>query len=151
MYKQALEAEIELYRGHVERAVDLLEDIVSSGRLVLDWPTTCSSVGAAFRESLVRAYLSSGEEEKAARALEGLITSGFERVDHPALYVSALYRLGALKMEAGDLEGGRRLLERFLERWGDSTWELPEVEDAKRRISKQSSVTSHQSSDALKR
>jgi tetratricopeptide (TPR) repeat protein len=134
MYAVALEAEIDLYRGHVVEAVENLEGLVSSGKLVADWPTTCSSVGAVFRESLVRAYLSSGHKEKAARALEGLITSGFERVDHPAIYVRALYRLGALKMDAGDLEGGRHLLERFLEHWGASTWELPEVDDAKRRI-----------------
>jgi tetratricopeptide (TPR) repeat protein len=136
MYQKALEAEIDLYRGRPQKSAEKLEVLVSSGRLLVDWPTTCSSSGAAFRETLYRAYVTLGEKDKAVRALEELLASGFERVEHPTLYVRTLYELGVSKIESGDTERGEKLLLKFLEHWGDSSWELPQVEDARSRIEK---------------
>ncbi len=136
IYKKALEAEIDFFRGRPEKARDKLEPLATSGSLLVDWALTCSSSGAAFRETLSRVYEALGEKEEASHALEELLASGFERMDHPALYVRALYALGVSKVESGDLDAGSRLLEKFLEHWGDSTWELPEVADARARLEK---------------
>lgn len=134
MYRVALEAEVELRRGNGQKARELLVHLMSSVGPVLDWPSTCTSAGAVFRETLARVHELLGEREEAVRAWEDLLASGLERVDHPVRYVRALYALGLLKLKMGDREGGVRLLERFLDHWGDSQWDLPEVEDAKARV-----------------
>ena len=133
VYLRALEGEMALADGDGERARAILEDVVA-GPLMLDWATTCSSSGAAIREGLVRTYLALGRDEDAVEALEGLLASGAERVDHPAIYTQALYRLGVLKLESGRREEGRRLLSTYLAQWGSADWELESVADARARL-----------------
>jgi len=133
VYLRALEGEMALADGDGERARAILEDVVA-GPLMLDWATTCSSSGAAIREGLVRTYLALGRDEDAVEALEGLLASGAERVDHPAIYTQALYRLGVLKLESGRREEGRRLLSTYLAQWGSADWELESVSDARARL-----------------
>jgi hypothetical protein len=101
---------------------------------MLDWATTCSSSGAAIRDGLVRTYLALGRDGDAAEALEDLLASGAERVDHPAIYTQALYRLGVLKLENGRREEGRRLLSTYLAQWGSADWELESIGDARARL-----------------
>jgi serine/threonine protein kinase/tetratricopeptide (TPR) repeat protein len=134
VYVRALEGEIALAAGEAERARGIFEEVVE-GSLMLDWATTCSSSGAAFRDGLVRTYLALGREEDAIEALEELLASGPERVDHPVIYTQALYRLGRLKLESGRSEEGRRLLSTYVARWGSADWELESVSDARRRLS----------------
>ncbi|HJS74810.1 MAG TPA: tetratricopeptide repeat protein, partial [Vicinamibacteria bacterium] len=134
VYLRALEAETALAKGDAVRAVALFEPLVN-GSLMLDWATTCSSAGAAIRDGLVRSHLALGRGADAARALEELLASGPERVDHPALYTQALYRLGILKLESGHRNEGRRLLSAYLAQWGDADWALESVEDARARLS----------------
>jgi hypothetical protein len=50
------------------------------------------------------------------------------------LYVQALYTLATLKIEAGNMDEGRDLLEQFLDHWGNADWDLPNVRDAKARL-----------------
>jgi len=133
VYLRALEGEMALADGDGERARAILEHVVA-GPLMLDWATTCSSSGAAIRDGLVRTYLSLGRDEDAVEALEGLLASGAERVDHPAIYTQALYRLGVLKLESGRREEGRRLLSTYLAQWGSADWELESVSDARARL-----------------
>ena len=134
VYVHALEGEMALAAGDPGRARELLEPLVESS-LMLDWATTCSSTGAAIRDGLVRTYLALGRREDAIEALEDLLASGAERVDHPAIYTQALYHLGVMKLESGRREEGGRLLSMYLEQWGSADWELESVSDARRRLS----------------
>ena len=133
VYVRALEGEIALAAGDAERARAIFEEVVE-GSLMLDWATTCSSSGAAIRDGLVRTYLALGRDEEATEALEELLASGPERVDHPVIYTQALYRLGRMKLERGRSEEGRRLLSAYLAQWGSADWELESVSDARARL-----------------
>ena len=133
-YRRALEGEIALAEGDSSRAREIFEALVARP-LMLDWATTCSSSGAAIRDGLVRSYLALGREEDAMKALEDLLASGAERVDHPVIYTQALYRLGRLKLENGRRDEGRRLLTAFLDQWGSADWDLESVDDARSRLS----------------
>jgi tetratricopeptide (TPR) repeat protein len=133
VYVRALEGEMALAAGDGDRARAIFEDVVA-GPLLLDWATTCSSSGAAIRDGLVRTYLALGREADAVKALEELLASGPERVDHPVIYTQALYRLGRLKLESGRSAEGRRLLSTYLDRWGSATG-LESVLDARRLLS----------------
>jgi hypothetical protein len=105
---------------------------------MLDWATTYSSAGASIRDGLVRSYLALGRDADAMNALEELLASGPERVDHPAIYTQALYRLGVLKLESGRMDEGRRLLSTYLAQWKSADWDLVSVEDARKRLSTRS-------------
>jgi serine/threonine protein kinase/Tfp pilus assembly protein PilF len=134
VYLRALEAETALAKGDAARAVALFEPLVE-GSLMLDWATTCSSAGAAIRDGLARSYLALGRSADAMKALEDLLASGAERVDHPAIYTETLYRLGVLKLESGHRNEGRRLLSAYLSQWGNADWPLESVDDARTRLS----------------
>ena len=135
MYRRAIQGEIALWKGEAVKAARIFENILSEHSLMEDWASTCSSAGAAIRNGLVRAYLAIGDEVAARNALENLLMSGMERLDHPVHYVQSLYRLGILEFDAGNAEKGRSLLERFLEHWGHTKWRIPSIEDAKNRLS----------------
>lgn len=66
--------------------------------------------------------------------MEDLLTSGAERIDHPALYAHTLYRLGVLEMDAGESASARRYLLRLVDLWGESDWPLDFVTDARDRL-----------------
>ncbi len=134
VYLRGLEGEMALASGDAARAREIFEPLVE-GSLMLDWATTCSSAGAAIRDGLVRSYLALGRDADAAKAIQELLASGAERVDHPAIYTQALYRLGVLKLEGGRREEGRRLLSAYLSQWGSADWELESVTDARARLS----------------
>lgn len=133
VYLRALEGEMALAAGDGGRAREIFEPLVE-GPMMLDWATTCSSSGAAIRDGLVRTYLALGRDKDAIEALEDLLASGAERVDHPAIYTQALYRLGVLKLESGRREEGRRLLSTYLAQWGSADWELESIGDARARL-----------------
>ncbi len=133
VYLRALEGEMALAEGDARGAREIFEPLVE-GSLMLDWATTCSSSGAAIRDGLVRTYLALGRDADAAEALEDLLASGAERVDHPAIYTQALYRLGVLKLASGRREEGRRLLSTYLAQWGSADWELESIADARARL-----------------
>ena len=133
VYHAALSGELALYSGDVDRAVGSFER-ATSGSLMLDWASTSSSAGAAIRDGLVRSYLASSDTLRAVATMEAILSGGAERLDHPVIYASTLYRLGVLELERGRVEEGRRLLRRFVDLWGGADWKLEIVEDARSRL-----------------
>ena len=133
VYHEALSGELALYSGDVEHAIVSFERATSAS-LMLDWASTCSSAGAAIRDGLARSYLASGDTRRAKETFLTILSSGAERLDHPVIYASTLYRLGVLELEQGRAEEGRRLLRRFLDLWGAADWKLEMVGDARSRL-----------------
>ena len=134
LYRDALDAEIRLARGAAPDAVSLLERVMRSDRVWQDmWSCGCTS-GAVFREGLARAYLAIGDRDKAATTLRPLVSGSFEGWAHPVVSVRALYTLGKLSVEGGDVAPGREYLKRFLAQWGKAGWDLPEVREARRLL-----------------
>ncbi len=134
LYRDALQAEIALTERRPEEARALFERVVTSGRFILLGYSGVSTPEAVFRDGLARSYLALGEKRKAAEALEALLASRSDFGFNASVRVRAVYRLGVLKLEAGDRARGRELLEKFLEHWGKADWELEEVRDAKERL-----------------
>jgi tetratricopeptide (TPR) repeat protein len=134
IYAQGLEAELALAGGEAAEARELFERALSSGNLYHDYYATSSVAGTGFRDGLARALLAQGKREEAARALEALLGSGFERVDHPVLHLRALYTLGKLELATGDRAKGKKLLQDFLNHYGEADWSLPEIAEARARL-----------------
>ena len=87
------------------------------------------------RDGLARAALALDDRVAAVRALREIVeTRDLRRLNQPVLYVQAYYRLGVLLMEDGDVENGRHYLEGFLNHWGEAATNLPQVQDARRRL-----------------
>jgi tetratricopeptide (TPR) repeat protein len=128
-YRDALAAEIALARGRASEARPLLENAIGSGKLFYDAMTY--SPAPAFREGLARTYLAIGDNEKAAEALQALVSNRWEGFSDPVRCVRALYTLGKLRLELGDRARGRELLEKFLKHWGNADWDIPEVRSAR--------------------
>lgn len=133
LYLHGLQGEILLEKGDASAARALFEPLVEEP-LLLDWASTCSSAGAVFRDGLARTYLALDEPSRARQALEDLVASGAERLDHPAIYAMALYRLGVLYVEAGRKRDARRWLGRFLDMWSGRAADLPQIESARRLL-----------------
>jgi tetratricopeptide (TPR) repeat protein len=131
LYEQALAAELLLADGEADRAREKLTEVVGSGALLHELFASNSSAGALFRDALARACRARWDQAGEIAALEGLVAGGFERLNHPTIYVPALYRLGELYLESGDEDKARQYFERFLELWGAADWSLPEVAEAR--------------------
>jgi tetratricopeptide (TPR) repeat protein/predicted Ser/Thr protein kinase len=86
------------------------------------------------RDALARAYVRSGELDKAIAEYERLLTfdpkSGDRRLIHPTYH----YRLAKLYEEKGQTTKATSEYERFLEIWKDADEGRPEVMDARRRL-----------------
>ena len=89
------------------------------------------------RDGLARSRRALWDQSGEIEALEALVASGFERLDHPVLYVRALFRLGELHLEAGDEAAASGFFERFLEHWGNADWDLAEVMEARELLARQ--------------
>lgn len=135
-FERGLDAELALADGEAARARVLLEELVASDYLQDEYWTSFTSSGAILRDALARACRALWDQACEAEALEDLLSSGFERVSHPALYVRALFRLGELYLESGDEAGARQSFERFVEFWGDAGWEPAEVIEAREYLAR---------------
>ena len=142
VFERALEAELLLAEGRAQEALRTFSEVVSSGALLEDFLTTDSSSGAAIRDGLARAQRAVWDQRGEIAALEGLVGSGFERLDRPVLYVRALFRLGELHLEAGSESSAREYFGRFLEHWGKADWNLAEVVEAREYLARRSSGSS---------
>ncbi len=127
LYRDALAAELDLYDGRAAAARAGFATLVASGRLLEDWYTCEDSLGPLVRDGLARACVADGDPAAAAEALAGLIDAGLERLRQPVPWVQAHATRGRLLLEAGRVDEGRALLERFLGFWGSADQEMPEV------------------------
>jgi serine/threonine protein kinase/tetratricopeptide (TPR) repeat protein len=131
-YVAALQGEIALRERRLDEAKRLFEGAVTAARNFSE--RRGFSAGASFREGLAHTLRASGDAAGEAAALQGILDNPVERIGDAVLHVLTLYRLGVLKMEAGDTTTGRALLGAFLKCWGKPDWDLPQVRDAQKRL-----------------
>jgi len=90
---------------------------------------------AWYIEPLARAYHRAEELEKAKQEYERITSLSQGRKNHGDIYAKAFYMLGNIAEEMGKKGEARRQYARFLELWKNADPEIPELEDAKRRLS----------------
>jgi len=99
------------------------------------------SVGTVMVTGKKRARLTLYPEQRGsvrkALAWDEQESSGSSGAGWAAIGVGATGEL--LYAERGDQTNSRQYLEQFLEHWGNADWDLPEVRDARARLSRPSS------------
>jgi len=130
-----LEAEILLKQGSLKKAIDTMENLVpmSSPSQALVHSVVSYNLSPN-RDILARAYLKSGDFNKAIQEYERLTTfnpqSENRRLIHPIHY----YRLAVLYEQKGWKGKAIEKYGKLLELWKDADPGLPEVEDARERL-----------------
>jgi serine/threonine protein kinase/Tfp pilus assembly protein PilF len=90
---------------------------------------------ALFLDSLALAYERSGDLEKAAQYYEKLTMLTTGRLYFGELYAKSFYRLGRIYQQMGDKTRAEQNYNKFLALWFNADTDIPEVGDAKRRLS----------------
>jgi serine/threonine protein kinase/Tfp pilus assembly protein PilF len=131
---------IELERKNYPKAIEYLRNAVESlpyGPLEKD---------ASFIDSLALAYYKSGDLEKARETYEkitsltggrdsfGGFLYGIGRFSYGDIFAKSFYMLGKIYEQKGQKEKAIENYKKFLDLWKDADPGIPEVEDAKKRL-----------------
>jgi tetratricopeptide (TPR) repeat protein/TolB-like protein len=129
-----LHAEILIAEGSSDEAIKIFENIVyppiPSMRIDDVGPDNMPFI----RDTLARAYLKSGDVDKAIAEYEKMITFDPEGQNRRLIHPKYRYLLAKLYEEKGEVAKAIEQYEAFLELWKDADPGLPEVEDAKKRL-----------------
>ncbi len=85
--------------------------------------------------SLATAYLTAGEEEKAAERFYHITESTTEHIFWPIPYVRSFYFLGKIHENRGELDKAREYYRRFVDFWKDGDMDRKRVEEALSKLS----------------
>jgi eukaryotic-like serine/threonine-protein kinase len=128
------QGEILLAEGSVSKAIAVLEKATPQGK-----PTQIMDVFDAnipfLKDVLARAYKENGEIDKAIAEYERLITFDPRQEERTLVHPLYHFRLARLYEEKGEKAKAAAQYRRFLELWKDADPGLPEVKDAKKRLS----------------
>jgi len=125
---------IELGKKNYRQAADLFGK--ACGRLDFEnYGGADAFEHAGFFDALARALYESGDLDKARKEYEKitLLTTG--RLGNEDIYARAYYMLGKIAEQQGDKARARENYRKFLDFWKGADPGLPEVEDAKKRLS----------------
>jgi len=89
---------------------------------------------ASFIDSLASAYYKSGDIEKAREEYERILPLTQGRLDYGDIYVKSFYTLGKIYEKKGWEGKAIEHYEKFLNLWKDADPGIPEVEDARKRL-----------------
>ena len=132
---QLLLGEMALERGDLSRAVVALENARSMlPKGLSPRPPFLSPQHVPIWFSLARAYMESGDEERAAEWFQRIVESKAERVAWPIPYVRSFYFLGKIHENRGEMEKAREHYRRFYDYWKDGDLDRDRVEEAANKI-----------------
>jgi len=116
-----LKGEIELARGKYEEALSSFGMVANLRETLVD-------------DSIALTYLESGNADKAIEKYKEFIEKDFLGYEAQEAWILAHYQLGILFEKKGDAAEAAKYYERFLEFWKDADPDIPEVDDAKKRL-----------------
>jgi serine/threonine protein kinase/tetratricopeptide (TPR) repeat protein len=130
-----LQAEIWIAESSPDRTIELLESYENRFPPTMEVDYVGPYNIPMIRDTLARAYLGKGDIDRAVAFYEKKITadpkSREQRLIHPKYH----YLLGELYEEKGENAKAIEQYERFLDLWKDADPDLPELGDAKQRLS----------------
>jgi tetratricopeptide (TPR) repeat protein/tRNA A-37 threonylcarbamoyl transferase component Bud32 len=128
------QAEVLLAEGRAREAIATLTTAPQPIIPNLDRPEIMSHNFPFLKDTLARAYIRTGELDKAIRMYESLLTfdpkSAYRRYLHPKYW----YRLAKLLDQKGQGAQAAAAYEKFLELWDRADPGLPEIVDARSRL-----------------
>lgn len=132
---KVLQGEIKLAEGSFDQALAFLEKAIPMEIPSFISANNLVSYSVPFiQDGKARAYLQKGELDRAIAEYEQLITFKPESKDRRLIHPKYHYRLAKLYEQKGWKGKAIEHYERFLDLWKDSDPNLPEVEDAKKRL-----------------
>jgi tetratricopeptide (TPR) repeat protein len=123
---------IELERGRPAQAVDRLQEAVD---LLYHPNSNFPHIHAVFFWNLAQAEFEAEEWESARASYERILGLNAARLRDGDLYAKSFYMLGKIYERQGDTVKAREHFERFLSLWQNADPDLPEVADARARLS----------------
>jgi serine/threonine protein kinase/Flp pilus assembly protein TadD len=135
VWSDGLQAEIWIAEGMADKTIELLERPKHGPPPSLEVDVLGPYNIPMIRDTLARAYLGKGDIDGAIAVYERKASFDQQikelRLIHPKYY----YLLGKLYEEKGEKAKAVEQYERFLELWKDADHGIPELEDAKERLS----------------
>ncbi len=128
-YHDNLKGQIELEKGNPSRAVESLNQSVSS----LPGQGSMNDDHALLIDPLARAHFKAGELEQARQVYERITHLTWGRSFFGNLYAKSFYMLGKIYEKQGNTDKAIENYEKFLELWKNADPGIAEVEDAKKR------------------
>ncbi len=133
-YSYLLKGKMELKRENYSSAIEELGKAISL--LPFQFDPINGENHAVFFDSLAFAYYQAGNFEKARKEYEKITELTTGRLWDGDIYAKSFYMLGKISEEQGDTDKAIEHYEKFLELWKDADPGLPEVDDARTRLSK---------------
>ena len=130
-YYDFLQGNIELKRRNFAKAIASLE---KANALLPSQRAVITDEHAFFMEPLAAAYEKSGNLAKAREEYEKITTLTSGRFMYGDIYAKAFYRLGKIAEQRGDKAKAIESYRKFLALWKDADPGIPEVEEAKKRL-----------------
>ena len=127
-----LQGEIELEMGNIARAIEHLTQAKSLFPNQQPWRE--SNTNAGLMDPLARAYFLSGDLERARQEYEAITRLTTGRLNYGEIYARSYYMLGQVYEQLGKKKQARVNYRKFLNLWKNADPELPEIEDAKKRL-----------------
>jgi tetratricopeptide (TPR) repeat protein len=124
---------IELQRGNIPQSIEYFKKAISL------LPYHYSNFGIShsmFSDFLASAYYRAGDLDNALHEYSSIISSATGRSDNPDICAKSLYMLGKIYEQQGQKAKALEYYQKFLDLWKDADPGLPEVEDARQRLSK---------------
>ena len=130
-YHDNLKGQIELEKGNPSRAVELLNQSLSS--LYGQFPMNADH--ALLFDPLARAHFKAGNLEQARQVYERMTHLTWGRAIFGNLYAKSFYMLGMIYEQQGNTTKAIENYEKFLDLWKDADSGIVEIEDARKRLS----------------
>jgi tetratricopeptide (TPR) repeat protein len=127
---QSDQASFYLLKGEIELAQKRFEEAISS------FGMAASLEGNQLEDSLAFAHFKSGNLDKAIEKYREFLETDVLGYEGQELWILAHYQLGRLYEEKGESAEAAKYYERFLDIWKEADPGIPEVEDARKRLTR---------------